>query len=423
VRWDAARLRRAAVVGAAVVGGYVVLLVVLLSVGARVTPPESATALTPAGGGIGAAAHQLLGRPGGTDFLVDYVSAKALRTDDDAYAITADLTERFGEPWPVSTANPHPPTLLPLVLPFTALRYTWALSAWALAMIGVYAATARVVGATWLASVGIAFGLAVTFPGAFAIGNPLPLIGLGAAIAIRYRHDPALAGIGLALAAAPKLSGLLLVVPFLLAWRWRTLLVAGGILGFLAAVPVAFQRDIWSRYLDLGVEGARLNADRGDNGSLFKLVETWGLPSAVAVLAIGAATLALVLRRRELFTPLVWTMVAALPIAWMYSLVTLLPVAVILVLRGRPVVRLLVALATALMLASPPAGQWPVTMFPVVLVVMFVAMILDTGALPGPARDPDPASIPAWIPGRWSRTPDGAAQPDLTRQTGGSAAR
>jgi hypothetical protein len=136
---------------------------------------------------------------------------------------------------------------------------------------------------------------------------------------------------------------------------------------------------------------------------LFNLVETWGLPRAVAVLTIGAAALALVLRRRELLTPLVWVMVAALPIAWMYSLLTLLPVAVILVLRGRPAVRLLVAVATALMVASPPAGQWPVTMFPVVLVVMFVAMIVDGGALPGPARDPDPAAIPAWIPGHWSR--------------------
>ena len=391
--------------------GYVVMVTGLLLIGRVVTFPDEEKALTPADGGIGAATHMLVGRHGGTDFLVDYASARALLHHRDAYALSADTTAAVGEPWAISGANPHPPTLLALVAPFALVRYTWAMAAWSFAMVLVFLLTARFAGVSWLTSAIIASALALTFPGAYGIGNPVPLIGLGAVLAYRFRHEPLLASIGIALAVAPKVSGVLLAVPFLLVRRWRTVCLGAVWLAMLAAGPIVLQRDVWSRYLDAGVSAAKANADRNDNGSFFKLADKAGLPSSIVVIGLAVAVLALVAVRREMFAPVIWVMVAGLPIAWMYSLVTLLPLAVIYALRGRTAVRVLVVVATVLMLASPPSGQWPVVMFPVVVGLFYLAVLLDDGPIgvldgsAGRGGDAgDVGSLPSWVPLLPSRT-------------------
>lgn len=196
---------------------YLLLLLGFSRLAPLVTVPDEAIALTPAGGGLGAAVHQFLGRLGGTDFLVDYASAYALVHHGDAYEITEKLSERVGAHWEVSTANPHPPTMLPFILPFLAGDYRSALGAWSLAMLFVLILSVRFLDVLWAVAGGVGVALAVSFPGAYGIGNPVPLIGLGLAIAYRWRNHPLLAGLGIALAAAPKISGILIVIPFLLA--------------------------------------------------------------------------------------------------------------------------------------------------------------------------------------------------------------
>ena len=155
---------------------YFIVLIVLLSTVSHVTlPGEAEPPMQPSGGGLGAASHELLGRPVLTDFLVDYASASALRHDVDAYGITGPLTVRVGLPWEVQTANPHPPTLVAMVLPFTVVRYTWALAAWALAMVMVLVFTLGIAGVRVEFALAIGIGLALTFPGAYGIGNPVSL--------------------------------------------------------------------------------------------------------------------------------------------------------------------------------------------------------------------------------------------------------
>jgi hypothetical protein len=122
---------------------YLLLLLGFSRLAPLVTVPDEAIALTPAGGGLGAAVHQFLGRLGGTDFLVDYASAYALVHHGDAYEITEKLSERVGAHWEVSTANPHPPTMLPFILPFLAGDYRSALGAWSLAMLFVLILSVR----------------------------------------------------------------------------------------------------------------------------------------------------------------------------------------------------------------------------------------------------------------------------------------
>src|SRR5207302_9731669 len=213
---------------------YVLLLLGFSRLAPLVTVPDEAIALTPAGGGLGAAVHLLLGRPGGTDFLVDYASAYALVHQGDAYEIAEKLSERVGAPWPVSTANTHPPTMLPFILPFLAGDYGSALGAWSLAMLFVLILSVRFLEMHWLVAIGVGVALAVSFPGAYGIGNPVPLIGLGIAIAYRWRNHPLIAGLGIAIAAAPKISGILIVIPFLLSRRFKAVAVAAGVYGVMA---------------------------------------------------------------------------------------------------------------------------------------------------------------------------------------------
>jgi hypothetical protein len=360
-------------------GGYLALLSLLLYVGRHTQIPLPNPADPDAGEGLSVAIRQLLGRPDRRDFLLDYASAHALIHGVDAYASSASLIHGVGLSWAaVVGANPHPPTLLTLVLPFTWLKYGAALAAWALAMVGALLATLRLVGVPLWYAAGIAVALAITFPGAAGIGNPVPLIGLGIALAYRYRHNPVVAGLGIALAAAPKGSGLILALPFLLAGRIRTCVYAAIFYVLSAVIPLIWQGDIWSRYLDAGIKTLDANAhDRADNASLLYLAHRlWGLSYNTTVVVLVVVAVGLVIIQRDLFWPTAWASVAVLPIGWMYSLLTLLPLVAFAVLRSPRRTVGLAAAATGLACASPPNGDWPTVTYPIVLALVTAMYLL-----------------------------------------------
>jgi len=346
---------------------WIASVAILVTIGYHVTLPAESVGMAAAGGGIGATAHQLTGKASGTDFLIDYAAAHALTHHDDAYAKSARLTVKVGEPWAVSTADPHPPTFLTLLLPFTLVRYRWAEAAYAAAMIFVLVATIRLLGVRWAFAIGAGVGIAIAFPGAYGISNPVPLIGLGVAIAYRYRDQPWVAGAGLALAAAPKWSGLLLVVPFLFTHRWRAAQVAVGLFAALAVIPIIWQHNVWSRYLKDGLHAISVNANRRDNAAVLHAAKDFGVPSLLAGAALFALTAFAATRARDTWWPTVWLVVAALPVAWMYSTLTLLPIAVVATRRPATWPRAVVLLMAGLISATPQGGPWTRYMYPVVV--------------------------------------------------------
>lgn len=352
-------VRIAAVVAACWLG----LLVLLITIGYHLTLPAEQTGMSPSGGGIGAAAHQLLGKAPGTDFLIDYASAHALIHGDDAYAPSSVLTAKVGSPWAIPTADTHPPTLLSLVLPFTVVRYQWAEAAWASAMIAALIVTIRLVGTRWWYAAGAGVAIAIAFPGAYGISNPVPLIGLGAAIAYRFRDRPWIAGLGLALAAAPKWSGLLLVVPFVLTRQWRHVRAAAVFFAAMAVAPLAWQPSVWSRYLDAGMSAIHYTEHRAANASLLHQASQAGVPSQALLAGLVLATVGAVLWSRDSWWPAVWLVVAALPIAWLYSAMTLLPLAALVCLRPARWPRFLVLVLAGGLVASPPTGPWTLPIF------------------------------------------------------------
>jgi hypothetical protein len=248
-------------------GAYAVILLVLHVVGGHRHLPDESLGVNDAAGGLAPALRQLLGRPDPRDFYVDYASAHAMLHGQNAYANSNILFKGLGPAWDVRTANPHPPTLLPLVAPFALANYGEALAAWALLMTFLYVATVRLLGVRLSYSIAIGVGIAVTFPGAFGIGNPVPIVGFGVALAYRFRYHSALAGLGIALAAMPKGSGLVLAIPFLAAARIKTLLWAAGFYLAAAVLPILWQSDIWAQYFRHGTKAISANAVRRDNAN------------------------------------------------------------------------------------------------------------------------------------------------------------
>ena len=345
-------------------------------------PNEKVNPIDPTGG-IAPAGRELLGRTIPTDFYADYASVHALTHGRDAYAPMRSLFQGLGPAWDVPGVDPHPPTMLSLVLPFSLLHYGAALTAWALAMVFAMVATLRLVGVRLSLAVGVGVGLAITFPGAYGIANPVPIIGLGVALAYRYRDRPAIAGLGIALAAAPKGSGLILAVPFLAADRVKTVFYAAGYYCVFAVTPVLFQSDVWQRYLREAPNSVRYNGNRADSGSLLRLAHIWfGWPAVVAIFVIALITGAMIFISRDLFWPPVWAMVATLPIAWMYSLLTLVPLVAWAVLISPRRVGLPAALAAAVLIGSPPVGLWTPFSFPLVVALVGAVCICARAAVP-----------------------------------------
>ncbi len=370
-----------------VIGLYVLILAALFAAGRLVTaPPE-----VPGGGGLAIAAQELLGQVPGTDFLVDYAAAVALTHHVDAYTVSSVLIQNIGISWPVNTPDTHPPTMLTLTLPFTILSYKHALAAWALAMIFLLIATVHLVGVPWRFSVIVGSLLSLAMPGAYGIGNPVPVIGFGAMVAYRWRDDPLIAGLGIAVASAPKSSGLLLLVPFLLARRFAAAAWAVGFYAVFAALPLFFQPGIWLRYVQAGGIGIAQNQARSDNASLIHLAERVGIPDLVAVLVVCAAAFVLAVATRDTFWPIVWLMVALLPVAWMYSLLTLLPIFVRAIPRSDTLTCWLAITAGGLTVASPALGMWPVFVFPLVLLLTFTLIY----------RLPATEAAGFWVPRRF----------------------
>jgi len=338
--------------------------------------PDEEAGLNASFGPFNAFLQQVAGKMVTTDFQVDLGSAVAMLHREDPYGVSADIFARFGLPsWGVAWANPHPPTTVAVVAPFALLSYQNALTAWSILMVFALVWTIQLMGVRLAYAIPAGLAIAITFPGAYAIGNVVPLIGLGIALAYCYRDNPLLAAFGIVLATAPKTSGLLLLIPFLLTRRWRTVGWAVGFLALLAALPLAFYPDTWGRYLDVGIQSVAANAARDDNASLLNLADKIGIGSVAC--AFGLSVLAAIIgwQIKDTYWPVVWLLVAILPIAWTYSLVTLIPLFCMSFRRRSPWSIGAAAVAAALMLGSPPLGMWPTRVLPIVVLLAALALL------------------------------------------------
>ena len=166
----------------------------------------------------------------------------------------------------------------------------------------------------------------------------------------------------------------MLVLPFLLSRRWRAAILAILLTAVLACIPFLLYRRTWSSYLDSGVHAIRVSVARADNASILNLADRLGVSRtyALAILTLLAMVLAIVIR--DLFWPAAWLMVAALPVAWMYSLLGLMPIAVVSLRRRSAIATGALVMSIALCVGSPPLGLWPGRLLPIIVALSAVAM-------------------------------------------------
>jgi hypothetical protein len=362
--------------------GCVALWAVLLVLGNVLTLPDEDLGMSPSVGPTGVALAQLLGKPVTTDFLIDYASANALLRGQDPYEISENLIARTDAPaWEIQIANPHPPSVLPIVLPFALLPYRAALAAWALTMAIGYFVSLRMMGLRGPSSLVATAACVLFWPGAYAIGNVVSVTAIGVAMAYRFRDSPWIAGLGIAWAATPKAAGLLLLIPFVITGRLRAAFAGCALFGFASVLPAFFFPQVWSSYWTLGTDAIASTRARPDNASILNLFERLGVPGSLALALLAAIASGAAVKSRDTFWPIVWLSVAALPIAWMYSLMAFVPlVALSFGESDRKCKRTLFLTGVSVIIAvgSPPLGVTPTKVFPLICLLLLGVVSCQT---------------------------------------------
>jgi hypothetical protein len=316
-------------------------------------------------GGIRTAAAQLRGAGPPVDLVQDYVGARSLVGNGDPYEILTKAYASVGLSWPAEHRSTHPPTAFVLALPIAWLRWKVAAAVWAWLML------VAIVGAWWAlgarAELAAALGPLTLLwpPAAWSIGQLTPLWLLGITLAWRSRKDAFRTGASIGLAALTKLVPTLSLAPFLLIRRWRTLIGYAAAVGFALLFLLIVRPGIVTRYLSVSRSVGREQAARPENSALLWAFDhRFGLSGAAVAAGLIACVLGasvMRLRSREhldewSFWAWSWAGVALLPIAWVYSLLPLVPALVYCLRCGGLVSRALVAFTFLVPFTVDPFG-------------------------------------------------------------------
>ena len=316
-------------------------------------------------GGIRTAAAQLRGEGPPVDLVQDYVGAQRLVGRGDPYARVTEAYASVGITREANHRSTHPPTAFELVLPVAWLPFRAAAAVWAALMLAAIAVAWWGFGARPEVAAALAPLTLVWPPAAWSLGQLTPLWLLGLALAWRFRDRPATAGVAVALASLTKLVPGVSLLPFLVLGRWRALrgflaVWAGALMVLLALRPGAIQR-----YAHVVRATGRQQGLRGENSALgWAAAHRFGLAGFLAafllVIAVTTASLNRIQQRERLdrwsWDAWTWLGVALLPIAWIYSLLPLLPAAIRCVGRGGIVARSLAAVTLGMPFLVDPFG-------------------------------------------------------------------
>jgi hypothetical protein len=135
-----------------------------------------------------------------TEFVQDFIGARALRQGTNPYPILGQGAEEFGLAWPIAHRSTHPPTAFLLALPLAGLPWDTATGWWMAAMAGLLALTAVALGVrrgAWPAAV----VSLLWAPAAWSLCQLTPLWLAGLVLAWRLQSRPWLAGAAIGVAS------------------------------------------------------------------------------------------------------------------------------------------------------------------------------------------------------------------------------
>ncbi len=290
-----------------------------------------------------------------------------LNRADELYPVLGPAFAQMGIQWPVMHRSTHPPTAFLLALPFALINYRLSQFLWMTAMFACIVLAAHVLGLTWQKSL-IAGVLSIAWPPAiWSLFNFTPIWLLGLVLAYRFRGRSLASGVWIAIASLPKYLAASALLYHLKYRKWKALLSFGAVwLGALTML-LLLRPDAISAYFTSNINNSFDQIYRPDNGAL--LVVAWRLGKGIGL----AAAIALILwvlwsglqrNNRAGWACLVWVGIALLPIAWVYSLLPLLPW-LLLVLRDSRISSRFLARAALLvpyMGSVPTQNPWSVAL-------------------------------------------------------------
>jgi hypothetical protein len=311
---------------------------ILLAIAAPANPDKPGVT-----GGIRTAAAQLRASGPPVDLVQDYVGARDVARGRNTYPVLTRAYASVGLTWPAAHRSTHPPTAFLLVLPVAWLPWKQAAAVWMVLMLGALAAAYWALGAAPGLAVALAPLTVLWPPGAWSMGQLTAVWLLGLALAWRLRDRPGHAGAAIALASLTKLLPALCLLPFLLVQRWSVLRGFALVWAVAVAALLILDPGAVGRYLTIVRTASPKQAARGENSALlWAAAHNYGTAGAAVGAVLVAAVLVQALRRVRRFGDLDrlswdgvgWAAVALLPIAWIYSLLPLLPTIARLVRRG-----------------------------------------------------------------------------------------
>jgi Glycosyltransferase family 87 len=328
-------------------------------------------------GVLRAASATLKGQMTTTDITTDIVGLRELYSGGDPYPLLGPVLAKYGVTWDVSHASTHPPTAYLLTTPVVALPIAIAVAVWAWLMLAVYAMSYRQFGFPWPSAIGLAPITLLWPPAAFSLPQLTPIWLL--AIAVAYRQKASvLSGLAIGVASLTKFLPAVLLFPFILVRSVRTAVAfccvwIGAIAAVLAMNPEAIQRYFAVR------ENMVEQMLRADNAAPLAVAYRFSGTSG-AVLLFTSLALLIALSWRRHGWPIVlmlaaYVSVAALPIAWIYSPLPLLPVFGFFVCAGNISAKTLASASFVILCVCPRVGPTSVPYIAASIVLLGTCLI------------------------------------------------
>lgn len=293
------------------------------------------------------AADTLRGQIPVSDLAQDVIGARAIISRDNAYPILESAAPKIGVSWSAHHASTHPPTIFLYVLPISFLPWSILSAIWAWLMLVLIAASLHLYGLSWRLSIGFTPFLLLWPPVALGLGQFVVPWMFFLALAFKFRDRPLWAGIAIGLATMLKYLPVLLLLPFLIQRKFRTLL--GFLTPIIIFISILFtlDPDIFSQYLDTSSTANSYNIMRCDNASLFiSSIRSMGIIGLGVCIFFFLLLLFLFLEKFKFsgfseapgWMMLNYFAVSFLPLLWSYSLVPLIPIIGWLLSQKRPMI-------------------------------------------------------------------------------------
>jgi hypothetical protein len=310
-------------------------------------------------GGVQTAAAQLRGEGPRIDLVQDYVGARRLVGSGDPYPRLAEAYADVGIEFHPAHRSTHPPTAFVLALGIAGFSWGVGAAVWAALMLAAIGGAWWALGASPASACALAPATLIWPPAAWSLGQLTPIWLLGLALGWRWRQRLAAAGAGVGLAALTKLLPALSLAPLLLAGRLRALVGFVAVWTTALVVLLSLRPGVLGRYFLVIRSTGDNQAARHENAALlWAASHNFGVAGVVAGGLLIATVLgtALATSGEWAWWAWCWAGVALLPIAWIYSLLPLMPVIAYCARRGGLVSRALVAVPLVVPFLIDPFG-------------------------------------------------------------------